>query len=747
MAQKTAHCAPDFDQRVNFNTVRVKPEYRIELRMGNIEDLFKNAANTKDGRMERLQVLGLFYFQLKHSKAQDRFDETWKWFKDKIAKVADDAAADKVIQSALKCRVVSGATPPAWTDAPSGLPTDAADPMNPAAENFAKIRLPGTFALQWNAGRRSINKDTSYPGAFGTHRQFQQEAKFYEDNVVLGKIPLVAKVEKRLDEDSPWEPAKDASVHFQLLPVYPYDKPAYDSGVKSSNQFQRPPLGAIRSIRHSNPLQNPPPNPLPPHWPMASTAGGPKKKVEAEEAHSPTGDASITGADRFKPENAHKIDPQGINAHKSRGGKRGEGSLTDCSDVAGHVFSTTAMDGFNQDGPRKPGHKPYPVAEKAKADAHKHVHAVRAKTNEDGEAGVIFTPSRMSGDRYRLRAYIGPPTTASHGAEVGATQVTTGTFVIWRNLRISRLLKQDCNANPDDKLMKEAQAKPYQLADSHAYMQGVGLSDGTNFLGLSNVRLDDPDGGNGIFSSLPLHWAPAFLEVEYDQAGFETLTAAEYKTARKQGADDAKAGQADLGLSLDVDALYWMDQDFDPSATVAVAVMRSPETYNKKVSSSKRLPFTNKVLNADVKTNVESLTEMYYLNGFLRHLTKNGALPGLTLLYSGIGYTWQLILGGAYSGIALDYRGAYLWAGQGWYDAWPNGVNFAYDCSCNANHELGHVMFQPHGVAGAAGGPNANRHDPEADHICVMSYGRCQGMYCGLTLLAFRGWDVPQPSA
>jgi hypothetical protein len=480
---------------------------------------------------------------------------------------------------------------------------------------------------------------------------------------------------------------------------------------------------------------------------MASTAGGPKKSVEAEEAGNPTGDASITGADRFKPENAHKIDPQGINAHKSRGGKRGEGSLTDCSDVAGHLFSTTAMDGFNQDGPRKPGHKPYPVAEKAKAADHKHVHAVRAKTNEDGEAGVIFTPSRCSGDRYRLRAYVGPPTTASHGAEVGATQVTTGTFVIWRNLRISRMMKQDCSATPDAKLLKEAQAKPYQLADAQAYFQPCGLSDGTTFAGLSNVRLDDPDAGNGIFSSLPLHYAPAFMEVEFDQAGIETLTAAEYKAARRQGADDAKAGQSDLGLNLDIDALYWMDADFDPSTTVAVSVMRSPETYNKKVSSSKRLPFTNKVLNANAKTNVESLTEMYYLNGFLRHLTKNGALPGLTLLYSGIGYTWQLILGGAYSGIALDYRGAYLWAGQGWYDAWPNGVNFAYDCSSNACHELGHVMFQPHGIAGAAGGPNGARHDAEADHICVMSYGRCNGMFCGLSLLAFRGWDVPQPSA
>jgi hypothetical protein len=358
---------------------------------------------------------------------------------------------------------------------------------------------------------------------------------------------------------------------------------------------------------------------------------------------------------------------------------------------------------------------------------------------------VIFTPSRMSGDRYRLRAYVGPPTTASHGAEVGATQVTTGTFVIWRNLRISRCIKQDVGPTPDAKLVKEATSKPYNLADAQAYMAQAAASDGTNHRGLGTVRLDDPDAGSGIFSSLPLHFAPAFLEVEFDQAGFETLTAAEFKTARRAGADDAKGGQSTYGLNLDVDALYFMDVDFDPSATVASVVMRSPETYNKKVSSSKRLPFTNKVLNANARTNVVNLTENFAINGFMRALTKDGALPGLTLVYSGMGYTWQLILGGDYSGRVQDYRGSYLWYGDIVYTdrLWTNGGGFPYDASCNGCHELGHAMYQAHGVAGGAGGAKAARHDPEADHICVMSYGDCNGMYCGFSLLAFRGWDVP----
>jgi hypothetical protein len=471
--------------------------------------------------------------------------------------------------------------------------------------------------------------------------------------------------------------------------------------------------------------------------------------IDQEEAHSPTGDASITGADRFKPENAHKIDPQGTNAHKSRGGLRGEGSLTDCSDVAGHVFSTTSMDGFNKEGKRKMGHKPYPLAEKAKPDGYKHVHAVRAKTNEDGEAGVIFTPSRCGGDRYRIRAYVGPPTSASHGAEVGATEVTTGTFVVWRNMRVSRVIRQEVAATPDAKLTGEAAAAPYNLSTTD-YLQKAGAHDGTNFMGLGTVRLDDPDSAGGVFRSLPLHFAPAFLEVEFDTAAPESLSDVEFKKARKQGVDDAKGGQASKGLAnLDLEALYYLDADFAANASVASMVMRSPESYNAKVPAAKRIPFSGGVINTTKKDKIVELTEEYAINGFMRVLTRDGALPGITLVNSGMGYTWQLLLGGDYSGIVRDYRGSFLWYGALVYTTrlWTNGGRFPYDCSSNGCHELGHAMFQPHGVAGAAGGPNAARHDPEADCICVMSYGRCNGMYCGRTLLAFRGWDVPQPPA
>ena len=306
MGAETGQVAPDFKPKTHFNTLRVKPEYRMTLEMGPLEDLFKNDPGTPEGRMERLQVLGLNYFPLKHPKAKDRLPAIWDWVKTKIFGAADDAAADAAIQTALKCRVVSGALPPGFSDAPTGLPTDAADPADPKPENFAKIRIPGGYTVQSGAGAGSVNMSGSYPAKFSDNKLFGFESKFYDDNPALRKIPLVAKVEKRLKPDDPWSPAEGVAVHFQLLTPYAYDKPAFDATAASSQQFQRPPLGESRG----GPTDAPP-------------GAGPKKKIDAEEgAH------------------AAPTDPQGINAYKSRGGQRGNGSLSDCSDVAGPIFTS-----------------------------------------------------------------------------------------------------------------------------------------------------------------------------------------------------------------------------------------------------------------------------------------------------------------------------------------------------------------------------------------------------------------------
>ena len=97
-----AHVAPDFSDRRVFNTLVIRPDLRISLRLGRIEELFPNQPNTSLGRMERLQVLGLFYFPLGHNRANTAFNGigapaaanrmigAWEWFKTKILNNAND---------------------------------------------------------------------------------------------------------------------------------------------------------------------------------------------------------------------------------------------------------------------------------------------------------------------------------------------------------------------------------------------------------------------------------------------------------------------------------------------------------------------------------------------------------------------------------------------------------------------------------------------------------------------------------
>src|SRR6266545_4719106 len=68
------HVAPDFRDRKHFNSLVVRPQYRLSLRLGELEELFPHKADTPEGRMERMQVVGLFYYPLGHARAREAFD-------------------------------------------------------------------------------------------------------------------------------------------------------------------------------------------------------------------------------------------------------------------------------------------------------------------------------------------------------------------------------------------------------------------------------------------------------------------------------------------------------------------------------------------------------------------------------------------------------------------------------------------------------------------------------------------------
>ncbi len=767
--QDIGHVQPSFDSAKRYNTLVVRANMRISLRLGDIEKLFKHPPNTALGRMERMQVLGLFYFPLNHARARVAFDgvpaETtgtdpapafpgaWEYFKTKILNSVDDAAADAEIQRLLR----------EWIVDTGALPQPADDPAAPTRANFAKIRIPGGYSFMdsWQGPKGlNLNQDPrpAYSDSTLGTNSYTVETRFRTDNPILGKIPLIALVEKRDPATAQWVPMANAHVYFQLQPTY--DLPAFDPAVSVVAQINRPP---IRNTTVGPPLASP---------------GGPRVIIDRE--LNPTGGRA-----------QQATDPQRGNARHDRGGLQGQGSLTAGTDVSSIVFSTTLpLPGFNGTPPStrtdlpQPHPPPFPVARNAAAGS-RHLHAVKAETNSMGEAGVIFTPSRVGGDRYRIKAYVGPTSMSGAGSDgtgIAAVSVETGTLVVWRSLRISRIIRQPIGA-PDASLKAELTDPFYAWLNTDATYPAttdVGYLRKLNIIGPAGTSIPaalpavdfsfmfnpatQAANPPTAFDSLPVTWAKAFVEVEVDRAAAgtipETLTQADWQAAREQARRDARQGQIDRGMDLDLDVMMNMDASSTVNVNNAVThlPLRTWVAYNNWTGPiDPAAGFFGNGNNTDA--NVGILVKSYMFPGFLRRLSNNGFMPGLTIISGGYGASYSLhytVAVGTNSGWSLEYRGGFVWAGAPFYSTTvasppvPTASRppwSGYSFTSNTCHELGHVMFRLHGPGNdpgmsAGGGNSVAVHDPINDSICVMSYMTCEGDFCAHCLMAFGGWDI-----
>jgi hypothetical protein len=753
------HVAPSFPDEELWNTLVVRAAYRIALRLGDIDALFSENPGTEKGRMQRLQVLGLFYWPLDHTKAAQAFRGrpgtpanaatdipavdpvmgAWEYFWRRILGQASEAGADDKLKIMIEDRILDG------------LPPAAEDPVRPKLDNFAKIRIPGGYSIlrSWQNMFLNFNVDPAYAFSLGDDL-YALETRFRAANPALGKIPLVATVEKLDPYTMEWKPAKDQWVYFQLQE--PYKLPDFDPAkdVNDPQQFNRPPLRET-SIGP----------------PGALSGAGPHALTDSEE--NPTAGAT-------KPNAA---DPQKRNAHKDRGGLRGHGDITAGSDVAGHIFAIASTRGFNavHSPARATAPDLYEVAKAVTPDGAKHRHAVKAKTNDRGEAGVIFIPSRCGGDTYKIRAYLGPADPAnpkpheSDGAGARAVRVDTGTMVVWRSLRISRYVQQPVNG-VNANLLAEVNNATYNLPTSGDYLRrGLLANAALNPAGMENidlgmrvragystkVTLGDP------FDSLPVNFAKAFMEVEIDPGGArETMTAADWNAARRMALADAAQAQSALGLNLDLPRLFYMEPGapaISESDSVVHMPMRTPEAYNALVPAARRTTAPG-----NTTASIRRLFSEFIVPGFARYFSNSGYVPGLCIVQGGYGGTWQLIgFIGSNSGWSLEYRVGTVWAGQPFYQQTVRVLVFpaagapaiagvgppwlGYNTTANACHELGHVMLRLHGPGadvnrGEGGGASAAVHDSISSNqsVCVMSYKSCEGQFCAKCLFAFRGW-------
>ncbi|MCB2181921.1 MAG: peptidoglycan-binding protein [Desulfobulbaceae bacterium] len=842
-AEDMGHVAPDFtDSKEPFvNTFVLKPEYRISLKLGEIENLFPWGINTKAGRLARLQVLGLFYWPLNHRvaaglttkltslgfpanylgppapgdlAARNRYlarfadnaaayDFIWDYFLQKFCGGGNDNAGEDELKKRLKEWVVqkfAAAAHGAGGELPVAVDTDEQGEPSAAADraqgHFAKIRLPGGWCFLHH-DNFAHNRDSSINGMEMYDRKYDFEGASYTANPVLGKIPLVAKVEKRKPSKDEWEPAPDVQVYFQIL--RPYDLPDFNATANQLNtQPNRPPLreGGYSST-HPNPPTRPHAGP-----PVVARSGGPKYFGR-----------------KWLNYNINHENPLANNCHEDCGGKRKSGNPLDGSDVNNILFKLGEVDGFSKvhgnppagiDAEGNPARvlDPAPPFKAVEASGENtHPHAVKTLTNASGEAGVIFMPSRCAGDRYRIRAYVRPATAegpstdpGSDGKGMNAVRVDTGTFVTWRNIRISRYVRQQLTqANLNSVMVNQRYGRADNAAiganDRRNWMKRFrAVNNANNWVGLPDYDMNTVSGGDvgDEFDGFRTALARAFCEFEEDP-GFatENLTQAEWNAAVTCGLDDLKqvgfAAAGPYALPAAVRAAFG-----PPNNRIDHLFFREAgNTDGITVSNGFLFPArTSAAFDASTGTNMLTgpnraiwkrwIHKIFYyggygflLGGFMRHVAKNGYLPGMTfvqsVMVSNLGREAGYSL--AFSGLATMYHGAYVVYGAHAYPARiANAAGLSYSYTANATHEMGHVLFSVHAPghdgtqARTAGGVRTEWHDCHGMLVdntntvtaavandrpvgnpshgtCLMSYRDCEGQFCTRCLAQFQGWD------
>ncbi|HOE96379.1 MAG TPA: hypothetical protein PK847_07305 [Candidatus Sumerlaeota bacterium] len=697
--------APDPTDGTHFNTLVLRRPYRISLRVGDLDELFPDPINTNRGRAARLNAVGLFYRTLDEPKMEECLLENWKYFRESMHKppLTNEKAEEK-LKEWLNSHILAK------------LPEEG---------KFEKIHLPGGFSVDQPWANTGLYPDYNAAHSLGGDH-FAVETEYYTANDVMGKIPLLVKVE-RYDVKRGWLPAPGAMVYFQLQ--MPDDLPPFDPAKPCAEQLNRPPL------RES--LQGPATG-------APATANGAGPKLYS--------DTHITNYLVDNNPDPALRDPQANNVHVDKGGKRGTPGSAAAGPVGGVIFEIKSRPGFHTPHPgRKMSHGELNVAVPAAPDGNDHKHAVRVAANDEGEAGVIFMPSRCGGDRYKLRVYVGPPTLDSNGADDQAVAITTGTMVVWRTIRLSRYIfrKDPAMANFPAAIEAAYAGPPYNLNKETIYLRCGLIKQDLTYVGMKQADMtptglrDNGPVGAGNWEGPARQYAKAWCEfiIDPNVAIPEEPDAATQRAAFDAGVAYAKNFQGAMGVNWDLDKLFFFD-----ARTPFTINIREPAEYDALpgVTPAQKIGPIPPAAGNDPRDTM-SMVLNEFLNGMLSYYSKKGSLPGLTFIQYPMGCIWDVTSGALRgptngphmtSGVSLHFRGAYLWYGERIYSNQPS---FPYNVSSNTCHELGHSLYAVHQPSPFGGGIAA-RHD--AADWCVMSYNFCEGQYCGKTLALLQGLDI-----
>ncbi|ATB47590.1 hypothetical protein [Corallococcus macrosporus] len=419
-------------------------------------------------------------------------------------------------------------------------------------------------------------------------------------------------------------------------------------------------------------------------------------ETEAIEHHAPAARAFLKHA-----LNRHcaTSQPQGDNAHRDVGGKRGAPSSAVFPRQAGYAPRDTPRDGvfpFRVTPCNKRGWAAYSQAWTTGAFA--------------GRTGVVFQPSSIAGDAWRVTVQLAYDRRKDGGVVLdvedaaplpAAVRASTGVFQSWREVHLSRLMRKD------------------------AGVSGFSLSTVQDCFERAYLRLEDRTGGVSGWSARDYnariaqavaasrHWElRAAIDPAVDQftANSEAITFRGYPEFLDEVAHVKRCADADLPR--------WLAPTRERRRSLLTA-----RDYHRQCKDWAK----------------ELLTQA--LDSAL------GEAPGIALFqFSGLYNLETSVDGIRVNGFASEFpsrkrdRCAVIQcAAEGNYQGTHNTLEQTLA------HEVGHQLFLPHAPFPEhrkIGGALALRHDRDGKD-CLMGYDfTSERRFCGLCLLRLRGWNT-----
>jgi hypothetical protein len=263
-----------------------------------------------------------------------------------------------------------------------------AAPTNTAATDLAAgaswLLLPGTYTF-------TADTDLGADAAGNLpDLRWNREDAFYTGNDALGRFPITARVQ--VQRNGRWVVAANTRIVIQLVEPQP---------------------GAAK-----NALLDARVNALP-NTVQATPAGWTVNVGTA--AWNTVQDGARGYVRRTLDDNFNATNPGGVNVTSARGGKRGAAPLNNLLRSAPGQLALAA------------GARP---------------NSVQATTDAAGEVKFLFCPSRIAGDRFKLRIFVDPwdgnPCDGTHATD---PRVETGVLTVYKTIRIAGVVTKPVAAN------------------------------------------------------------------------------------------------------------------------------------------------------------------------------------------------------------------------------------------------------------------------------------------------------------